>query len=160
MCYIAGVRNASEALKLTTIAACKKLLDQRMAEIQKGLEQAKLAVQGEDKSSAGDKYETGRAMGHLEQERLGRQYKELHFMMSFLNSCEQQDNTGVVKPGSLLRYNDTWVFVAVGLGKVMVDDKTIFVVSPEAPLGKVLVNLKKGDAFTWNKNKAKIEEII
>ena len=48
--------------------SCLKLVDERVAHIEDAMRNAQASANEETKSSAGDKYETGRAMMHLEKE--------------------------------------------------------------------------------------------
>src|SRR5882757_8326661 len=48
----------------------------RIAAAKEAIEQAQQAANQEEKSSAGDKYETGRAMGHLQKDMHARQLAE------------------------------------------------------------------------------------
>src|ERR1700736_1647953 len=52
------------------------LIGERMAAAKEAMEQAQEAANSEEKSSAGDKYETGRAMGHLQKDMHARQLAE------------------------------------------------------------------------------------
>src|SRR6202000_329842 len=52
------------------------LISQRIATANDAMQQAQQAANSEEKSSAGDKYETGRAMGHLQKDMHARQLAE------------------------------------------------------------------------------------
>jgi hypothetical protein len=51
-------------------AACIALLEKRLAISQLAMDQAQESANSDDKSSAGDKYETGRAMGQRDRDML------------------------------------------------------------------------------------------
>ena len=53
-----------KAFKLKNFAL--DLIGQRMTTAKEAMQQAQESANSEEKSSAGDKYETGRAMGHLQ----------------------------------------------------------------------------------------------
>lgn len=53
-----------------------QLISDRIAMAKSAGDNAQAAANSEDKSSAGDKYETGRAMGHLEKDMYARQQAE------------------------------------------------------------------------------------
>src|ERR1700761_1589374 len=52
------------------------LIGQRITNSNEAMTQAQEAANSEEKSSAGDKYETGRAMGHLQKDMHARQLAE------------------------------------------------------------------------------------
>jgi hypothetical protein len=120
---------------------------------------AQEAANSEGKSSAGDKYETGRAMGHLEKDMYARQQEENIRELDEL----QKVNTDIIyttaQTGAFVRCPDHSFFIAAGLGKQLIDDQPIFFLSPYAPLAKVLLHKKTGDSFLFNKMDTVILEI-
>ena len=52
---------------------CIEILEQRIDASYNSMQNAQAAANEEEKSSAGDKYETGRAMNHLEKDMHARQ---------------------------------------------------------------------------------------
>src|SRR5688572_531041 len=52
------------------------IIEQRIAAARSLMDDAQQAANGEEKSSAGDKYETSRAMGHLQKDMYARQLAE------------------------------------------------------------------------------------
>lgn len=130
-----------------------ELLLQKIAELKEGL-------QSETKSTAGDKYETGRAMIHIEQENLGRHLSALREQRAALEHIDIELYTGKIIAGSLVRTNKGYLFPGVALGKLLVDDIPVFALSPAAPLGLQLMGLGVGGRATINKEVYTIEEIL
>lgn len=130
--------------------ACQRWLSERRNHVEEALFQARQGIVAEEKSSAGDKYETGRAMGHLEQERLSGQLKELIQMESLLNSLSLQGAESKIAPGSLFQAENQWVFLAIGIGRLRVGEKDVFVVSASSPMGKVCLGKSVGDTVLLN----------
>ena len=52
---------------------CQHTIEQRIAAAKEIIQNVQEAANNEEKSSAGDKYETGRAMGHLQKDMHSRQ---------------------------------------------------------------------------------------
>ena len=52
--------------------------------------------------------------------------------------------------GSLVTTNNGQFFIAASLGKVTLNDATIFAISNVSPIGKLLIGLKKEDSFSFN----------
>ncbi|SIO00258.1 hypothetical protein SAMN04488055_2480 [Chitinophaga niabensis] len=136
------------------------LIKERIATAQLAIDNAQEAANNEGKSSAGDKYETGRAMGHLEKDMYARQQAENMKELDLL----QKVNTDLIytnaRTGAYVRCSDHSFFIAVGLGKQQVDDQLIFFLSPYAPLAKLLLHKKAGDSFLFNKQETVIVEIF
>lgn len=130
-----------------------ELLLQKVTELKEGL-------QSETKSTAGDKYETGRAMIHIEQENLSRQLNTLREQQAALKHIDIDLYTGTIIAGSLVRTNKGYLFPGVALGKLLVDDIPVFALSPAAPLGLQLMGLGIGGQARVNKEVYTIEEIL
>ncbi len=123
------------------------------------MQNAQAAANAEEKSSVGDKYETGRAMSHLEKDMHARQLAANKRDMANLVSinCEQVYNT--VAAGCFLKCSGTSFFIAAGLGKIITEDETIFLVSHLAPVAKMLQGKKPGDTILFNSQNLIIEEL-
>ncbi|SEW52857.1 hypothetical protein [Chitinophaga arvensicola] len=147
------------AFKTGLKQAGKQLIAARIAMAQSAIDNAQEAANSEGKSSAGDKYETGRAMGHLEKDMYARQLAEHVKELARL----QEVNTAVVytsaQTGAFVRCRDQAFFIAAGLGKQVVGDQTIFFLSPFTPLAKLLLHKKAGERFLFNKTDTLILEV-
>ena len=55
--------------------------------------------------------------------------------------------------------NLAWYYFAVGLGKLMVDKKLVFVLNPQAPLGQILLGKKAGDCINFKEQDIEILSI-
>ncbi|QHS60171.1 GreA/GreB family elongation factor [Chitinophaga agri] len=135
------------------------LIKQRIAMTKAAIDNAQEAANNEGKSSAGDKYETGRAMGHLEKDMYARQQAENLKELDQL----QKINTATIyidaQPGALVRCAEYSFFIAAGLGKQLLEHRTVFFLSPYAPLAKVLLHKKAGERFLFNKKEIEILEV-
>lgn len=136
------------------------MLGQKIEALQQALEELKEGLQSETKSTAGDKYETGRAMVHMEQENLGQQLNALHVQKAALEHLDADHYTGRIIAGSLVRTSKGYLFPGVALGKLIVDDIPVFALSPTAPLGLQLMGLTVGDQTGIRKEIYIIEEIL
>lgn len=114
---------------------------QKIKALQKEQEDIMESLRQETKSTAGDKYETSRAMLHIEQGNIASQLAVLLQQKAILESIATKSNspTETVQLGSLVKTNKGYIFIAAALGKAMIDAQTIFAVSPESPLGKLLI---------------------
>jgi len=147
------------ALKTGLKKAGELLIAERIAMGKSAIANAQEAANSEGKSSAGDKYETGRAMGHLEKDMYARQLQENINELDKL----QKVNTDIIyttaQAGAFVKCQNHSFFIVAGLGKQLIDDQPIFFLSPNAPLAKLLLHKKKGDSFLFNKMDTLILEI-
>lgn len=137
----------------------QQVLAQRVAAARRLMDTAQESANNEDKSSAGDKYETGRAMGHLEKDMHARQLAEHVKELSALLAVDTHAKCMAVTTGALVRCTDMVLFLSIGLGKQVVDGQVIVFLSPLAPLAKQLWNKKAGDEFLFNNKTSIIMEV-
>ncbi len=102
------------------------------------------------KGSAGDKHETALSMMHLEQEKLNYKLAEILQQKAVLDRIDATTNHQVVTIGSLVQTNHLQVFISTALPKIMFDNQPIFAISPESPLGNLLIGRKVGFEFEIN----------
>lgn len=107
------------------------------------------AVQSESKSTAGDKHETGRAMIHLEQEKLHQQLVEAKLMVAELQQVDTKPTTKIAL-GSLVKTKKGTFYLAASLGKVELDATDYFVVSVKAPIAKQFLGKQAGESANMN----------
>ena len=126
------------------------LIEQRIVAARKSIANAQEAANNEEKSSAGDKYETGRAMGHLEREMHEKQLVQQLNELAFLRSVKTDVVYEAAVTGACVVCANTLFFIAAGLGKQTVDGQALLFLSPQAPLTKLLLHKKTGDQFIFN----------
>jgi transcription elongation GreA/GreB family factor len=113
----------------------------------------------ETKSSAGDKYETGRAMLHIEQDQLRRQLAEIATQEAVLQSIDPEAEALLAHTGSLLKVNAQYYFLSVALGKLTVEGQLIIALSIQSPLGARLKGLRMGERVDLNGRELLVEGI-
>ena len=136
------------------------LIAGRIAAARQAADQAQQAANQEEKSSAGDKYETGRAMGHLQKEMHTRQQAEHEREHAALLRVPTDAFCTPPLPGAFIQCTDIAFFIGAGLGKQSVNGQTILFLSPAAPLAKTLLDKKTGDEFTFNGRTLRIEDLF
>ena len=95
------------------------------------------------KSSAGDKFETSRALMQTEYDKIDNQLLILKNQLRAIKSISLSDNKKKVGVGSFIKTNKSFYFISIGLGKQIIDNNDIYVISLSSPIGKLLNNKKK-----------------
>jgi transcription elongation GreA/GreB family factor len=134
-------------------------LDAKLAHINQVLEDLKSSAAGETKSTAGDKHETALAMLQIEQANAGKQKEELLLQKAVMEKIDPQIQTVAIVQGSLVKTQQHYFFISAALGKISVDNNTVFAISPQSPLGQKMMGRQKGEQFAFNNNNYFIEEI-
>ena len=138
----------------------QQLLDDKIASLQKILDDLKESGANETKSTAGDKHETALAMLQIEQANKRAQMQELLEQKAVLNKIDPTVIPVQVTNGTLLQTNKCYFFMSVALGKALIDNITVIALSAQSPLGKILMGLKKGAVASFNQTQYIIEEIF
>ena len=139
---------------------CVAYVQNRMQAAEDAFRAAEQASNDDTKSSAGDKYETGRAMMQQEKDRNTIQLNEASKLMVALNLIGTKNTSTVVETGSLVITDNGKFYLAISAGTLVVDGVSYFAVSPASPIGIKLKGLKVGDGFELNGKGYVIEEII
>lgn len=140
------------------LEACKHILSERMKHAEHAMREAQESSNSEEKSSAGDKYETGRAMGHLNRDMNAKQLAQARAAFSELHQIDLSKSNRVQK-GSLLTINGKQYFVAIGIGTVKTTLGEVIVLSPTAPITKAIWHLSASETVLFNGQKLTIETI-
>lgn len=147
------------SVKQQLFQACIDHVQSRIANASAAIAEAKEAAASETKSSAGDKYETGRAMMQQEIEKHSRQLTESQKLLQVLNAIDHSKTPATAQLGSLVKTSSASYYLAASIGQVVVGGDQYFVVSPGAPVGQALIGKKKGDSFTFGGRTERIEEV-
>jgi len=137
------------ALKTVLYESCVSYLKKRLNVIEHRLNELNDSLETETKSSVGDKYETGRAMLHLEKDKQMQQLavllthkKQLHGIDPFIQ-CEK------VEQGALVQTNQGAFYLSISAGKLVVEGKIYFAITLASPIGQLLFQKKVGDEFEF-----------
>ncbi|MBN8786187.1 MAG: hypothetical protein J0I84_03800 [Terrimonas sp.] len=149
----------SLSLKQQAYSLCIHLLNEKIQTLQQALKQLTESAANETKSTAGDKHETALAMLQIEQENISRQLKTVLDQKASIETLNISSKHVAVASGSLVKTNKGYLFVSVALGKIMVDNIPVILLSPQSPLGKKLLGLKKNDSTEINGMHCNVEEI-
>lgn len=150
----------TSSIKGTLLQECKEYVSKRIATSTQAMEGAQQAANEEGKSSAGDKYETGRAMMQIERDKAAQQLNEALKLKEILDRINPELHHEKISLGSLVITSTLKIFVTIGIGKLKVDGNDFLVVAPASPLGKTLMGLKAGDTFSFNKTSNTIIQIL
>lgn len=135
-------------------------LDQKIEQYQQAIADAEEAAANETKSSAGDKYETGRAMMHLEKEKNDSMLQQVLTMKGRLQQIDVEKICSEVGPGALVRTSLGLLFFLESVGKVELDGEKCQVISMQSPIGQVLRGAKAGVHRMFNGRKIEVLELV
>jgi transcription elongation GreA/GreB family factor len=147
-------------LKKELYNLCINYVQKRMDTAIQAINAAQQAANEETKSSAGDKYETGRAMMQQETDRNRTQLNEANKLMVALNHININTHSKIAGPGSLVITNNGKFYIAVSAGTLVLNGEAYFAISPASPIGSILIGKNAGDEFILNGKQYRVENII
>jgi len=137
-------------IKEALLKQCGLWANDKYERLQKVQLDIKESLLSETKSSSGDKHETGRARLQIERENIGKQLHEAQKLQELLHRIDVKTTSGLVHLGSLVSTHQANYFMSVSIGALSLDNEVFLAVSPQSPIGNVLLGKKVGDAFSFN----------
>ncbi|MFA5245116.1 MAG: 3-oxoacyl-ACP synthase [Pedobacter sp.] len=139
---------------------CIQYVEDYILAAKQAIDDATESANDDTKSSAGDKYETGREMMQQEIDRNRKQLDEAIRMKNILLSIDQKQISDTVQNGSLVITNLGKFYISISRGQIFADGNNYFAVSAISPIGAKLIRQKKGYKFDFNGKIFKIEDIF
>lgn len=137
------------------LEVCEKKIQDLQFEMQTLITDAS----NDTKSSAGDKHETSRALMQLEQEKLQQQLSILQLYKEELLKIDPNSQHESIRLGSIVMCEKETFFISIPFGRTEFENTTIFLISPQSPLGKALIGKKEKDEVEFNQRTYCIIEV-
>lgn len=151
----------NSVIKKKLFNLCKEYVAQRIATAKNAMDIAQKAASEESKTSMGDKYETSKALMHIEKDKAAGQLSEAIKLDRVLNEIQTiSTNNDKVDLGNLVLTTNGNFYISISVGKLTVANNDYFVISLASPVGQLLYGLKVGEEMSFNKRTARILEII
>ena len=139
---------------------CILIIQARVKTANEAMIRAQEAANSEDKSSMGDKYETSRALGHIERDMNAKQVKEALAELKSLEILNVENLYSNIVPGSWIDLGTDKIFIACGLGIIKFRDEEITIISGQSPLFNQIKGKQCGDEIIFKSEPKIIKEIF
>lgn len=139
---------------------CLESIDNRLLTVKSTMDEIQESLLSETKSSAGDKHETGRAMLQLEREKAGNQLAEIIKIKTNLSKIDITNQSSKVRLGSVVYTNKANYYISISAGELEVDSVKFYAISPNTPIGLLLVSKTVGETVTFRENTFEITKIF
>lgn len=144
--------------KLSLLAKAQETLKEQIKDIQRQLAELQESSEVEEKSSAGDKFETHQEMLHQTRDILEKRLSSSKAMLAQLNAVPVKQ-LDTIQEGTLFEVAMGQIWVSIPMGKVVLDGVDYQLVSKDSPLVTALWNLKKGEKATFRGNGIEIKDL-
>ncbi len=145
-------------IKQQLVQQCQAQLEARIATLQRSVKTIEAARDNETKSSAGDKYETGRAMMQMEADKALAQLEHAQYQLKELKHLPQTVGPRA-SAGSLVRTTKGCYFLSVSLGKAILEGQVYYCLSTQAPLAQQMIGKTAGDKVVFKGQEDEILEV-
>jgi transcription elongation GreA/GreB family factor len=146
-------------MKNRLLDLAKEKVQIRLDEATKAMEAAQSAANEDTKSSAGDKFETSRAMAHNDYNLYKRQWHEAMNDWQLLEIINPENSNTLVSNGSLVKTDIGIFFFCISAGIVQMDNQKVMVASLTSPIGEALKGKKTGEKFEFREKQIGISEV-
>lgn len=153
-------KNKKLKIKEELFNQCVAFVNNRFQTIQKTIKEIQESLTSETKSSAGDKHETGRAMLQLEREKAGNQLAEIVKVKEALSKIDTSKTSKIIGLGSVVYTTKANYFVAISAGKLEVDTDSFYAISPNTPIGQLLIGKTVEDAIVFRERSFEIIDVL
>ena len=131
-------------------AACQVFIQKRIDAARTAMQAAQESSSSETKSSAGDKYETGREMANAERDRNAAHMQQAQQLQVELARISPDAPCDTVRPGALVTTSLGRFYISISAGKLALDGPEIFAVSAAAPVAVALKGRRAGEEAAFN----------
>ena len=137
-----------------------KLLTNSIVHATKDYELAKESRDSDTKSSAGDKFETGREMMQREMDKISASIDQSKNQLNFLSKINLNRPYSTVDLGCLIITDQGIYYISLGLGKVEINAELIYAVSLDSPIGQIFKGKRVGDILEFRGKTLKINQLL
>ena len=149
-----------KSIKKKLYNACLGFAEKRLITVQNKINEIQISLASETKSSAGDKHETGRAMLQLEREKAGNQLAEVQNVKTQLSKVNIEKSSTIIGLGSLVFTTQLNYFIAISTGELNVNNKKYYAISPNTPIGQLLIGKTVGDDISFREQNFIIKKVL
>ena len=139
--------------------ACVNKQKSKIEELQSAIDKVQESIVGEENSTAGNKFETARAMGQEELDRLNQTINHAVRDMNILNQIDAEKTCDSVQLGALITTDKKVMYLSIGIGKIELGKETVFAISGSSPIGRQIMGMKKGETIVFAGKKEKIVSV-
>jgi transcription elongation GreA/GreB family factor len=137
-------------------ANLRSILENTLEEARREYLLAKESRDSDTKSSAGDKFETGREMMQREMDKWSAQIDNTVISLNKIDRLADLPASTIISEGSLVETDQETYFISIGYGML----GSVYAISIESPLGVELKGKKVGDRVEMRGRNITIKSIL
>jgi transcription elongation GreA/GreB family factor len=146
----------SSEIKAILKDACMTYVDARISRFNATMQELEDALKPESRSCMGDKYETSRAMLHLEFEKLSGQVEQFNALRRTVSMIDPTVKNDLTVFASVVKTTISNYFISIPAGEIFAKENKYYAVGINSPVAISLLGKKSGDEFSVNGRSGKI----
>ena len=146
-------------MKAEILEATKDKLRTHKINLSKEIEAVQESMTSDTKSSAGDKYETGREMMNQEVAKLRAQLDIINRNLAVLQNIKANEACDSVRFGALVKTSLADYFISISYGKLALAEQDFMLISALSPLAQLMIGKKEGESVNWKGQEILIEKV-
>ncbi len=136
------------------------LLSESIIQATRDYDLAKESRDSDTKSSAGDKFETGREMIQREMDKISASIDQSKNQLNFLSKINLNRPYSIVDLGCLIITDQDIYYISIGLGKVEINAELIYAISLDSPIGQIFKGKRVGDILEFRSKTLTINQLL
>jgi transcription elongation GreA/GreB family factor len=136
------------------------LLSESIIQATRDYDLAKESRDSDTKSSAGDKFETGREMMQREMDKISASIDQSKNQLNFLSKINLNRPYSIVDLGCLIITDQDIYYISIGLGKVEINAELIYAISLDSPIGQIFKGKRVGDILEFRSKTLTINQLL
>lgn len=151
-----------EKLKIKAILfeKCTQIIQSKIDISSADMQHAQQSANAETKSSAGDKYETGRAMSQNDRDRSAKLLSEAKQMQQLFSGLDYKNIHATIKSGCVVLTSLNNYFISAAIGNIKIENTDYYAISPVSPIAQKLLNQKTGFIFDFNGKNVEVLDVF
>ncbi len=137
-----------------------KIIIEKIRFVEESITLAKESRNNDTKSSAGDKYETGREMMQAEISKSEIQLQNLLYQKAELLKIKFPKKHNKVELGSLVITDKGNYFISTAIGKLTIENNDYYIISLLSPIGKLFFKKEINNIIRYQKREYLIKNIV
>ena len=146
------------AIKNQLVVLCSEIQQEKIKLLQTTMDDAQQSANeyGQPK----DRYDSYRMQLLHKRDMIAKQLSIANNDFIALQKINKNNENKKVEFGSVAITEDQNVFISISLGKIEVDEKIFYAISPTVPLFESMKGMKKGDTFDFRGKQSKIIDLF
>ncbi len=138
----------------------QEVIDDKVSKAKEYMNSIEQSIQGESKSTAGDKHDTTRELMQQERNKAAQNLSNQILVQKTLIQLLNSSSSERVGFGSLIETDKGSIFIGLALGRILYNQVYVVCISPLSPLARAFQGSVEGDCVGFNSIQYEIQKVL